>query len=107
MEVAITNARRYNPQGMTDMNMTFPRSETDQPYVHSEQPANLPHSGRDPIYLFACHLEWRDHRDVSAYHELVAALDDFDPQIRCLAEMLLHRTSPNSTTHGTGSTERW
>ena len=51
--------------------------------------------GRDPIYLFACHLEWRDHRNLLAYHELVAALDDPDQNIRCLAEALLHRSSPH------------
>jgi hypothetical protein len=40
----------------------------------------------DPIYLFACHLEWRDHRNLHAYHELVAALDDGDENIRLVAE---------------------
>jgi hypothetical protein len=33
---------------------------------------------RDVLYLFACHLEWRDRRNVAAYQELVAALDDSD-----------------------------
>ena len=47
----------------------------------------------DPIYLFACHLEWRDHRKLSAYHELLAALDDGDENIRLVAEKLLHRSS--------------
>ncbi len=51
--------------------------------------------GRDPIYLFACHLEWRDHKSLRAYHELIAALDDSDQNIRCLAEALLHRSSPH------------
>jgi hypothetical protein len=51
--------------------------------------------GCDPIYLFACHLEWRDHRNLSAYYELIAALDDPDENIRCLAEALLHRSSPH------------
>ena len=50
--------------------------------------------GRDSIYLFACHLEWRDHQDLHVYHELVAALDDSEPNIRCLAEALLHRAVP-------------
>ncbi len=49
---------------------------------------------RDPLYLFACHLEWRDRRDVKAYQELVAALDDCLREIRAVAEMLLHRSSP-------------
>jgi hypothetical protein len=49
---------------------------------------------RDPIDLFACHLAWRDHRNLSAYHDLIAALDDPDQNIRRLAEALLHRASP-------------
>ncbi len=50
--------------------------------------------GRDPIYLFACHVEWRDRRNLHAYNELIAALDDRDQSIRDLAETLLHRSSP-------------
>ena len=65
----------------------------------SEQPAHAAREdatrGRDPIYLFACHLEWRDHRNLRAYHDLVAALDDPDQNIRCLAEELLPRSSPH------------
>jgi hypothetical protein len=49
---------------------------------------------RDPIYLFACHLEWRCERNMRAYQELVAARDERDIQIRDLAETLLHRSSP-------------
>ena len=49
---------------------------------------------RDPLYLFACHLEWRDKRNLAAHKELVAALDDPDEDIRQLAELLLHRSSP-------------
>lgn len=49
---------------------------------------------RDPSYLFTCHLEWRDRGDVKAYHELVAALDDPDEEVRAVAETLLHRSSP-------------
>ncbi len=49
---------------------------------------------RDPLYLFVCHLEWRCNKDVKAYQELIAALDDPDQAIRKLAEMLLHRPSP-------------
>jgi hypothetical protein len=47
-----------------------------------------------PLYLFACHLEWRDMRKLEAYKELLAALDDHDEDIRRLAELLLHRSSP-------------
>ena len=49
---------------------------------------------RDALYLFACHLEWRIRRNLAAYQELVAALDDQDGDVRTLAESLLHRSSP-------------
>ena len=49
---------------------------------------------RDASYLFACHLEWHTKRNVAAYRELLAALDDHDADIRRLAESLLHRRSP-------------
>jgi len=49
---------------------------------------------RDALYVFVCHLEWRNSRNCKAYNELVAALDDQDPDIRRLAESLLHRSSP-------------
>ena len=49
---------------------------------------------RDPLYLFACHLEWRDRGNLHAHKELIAALDDHDEDIRHLAELLLHRSSP-------------
>jgi len=49
---------------------------------------------RDALYLFVCYLEWRDKRNVEAYQELVAALDDPNCEIRNVAEELLHRSSP-------------
>ncbi len=48
---------------------------------------------RDPLFLFACHLDWRQKRNVKAYQELVAALDDQNEEIRTLAEDLLRRAS--------------
>ena len=49
----------------------------------------------DPMYLFMCHLEWRDRKNLNAYEELVAALDDPNDAIRNVAEHLLsHRISP-------------
>jgi hypothetical protein len=48
---------------------------------------------RDPLYLFACYLEWRNRRDLAAYHELVAALDEPDCDIRIVAEILLSSVS--------------
>jgi len=50
--------------------------------------------GRDPLHLFVCHLAWRYDRNVRAYQEVLAALDDCDPSIRALAESLLRRHSP-------------
>lgn len=49
---------------------------------------------RDALYLFACHLEWHVKRNLAGYHELLAALDDNEGDIRGLAESLLHRSSP-------------
>jgi hypothetical protein len=49
---------------------------------------------RDPLYLFACHLEWHNKRNVAAYRELLAALDDPDERNRAVAEALLKRGSP-------------
>jgi len=57
---------------------------------------------RDPLYLFACHLEWRNRGDLLAYHELVAALDDPNKEIRTVAEVLLHRSSPRPKPSVTG-----
>ncbi len=49
---------------------------------------------RDPARLFASYEQWRNGGNVSAYLELVAALDDSHDSIRELAESLLHRSSP-------------
>jgi hypothetical protein len=49
---------------------------------------------QDPLYLFACHLEWHRWRNLGAYQALVAALDNPDNKIREIAELLLHRISP-------------
>lgn len=55
---------------------------------------------RDPLYLFGCHLEWRDRRSLKAYEELIAALDDPNVEIRSLAENLLaYRSSPRPHTN--------
>jgi hypothetical protein len=49
---------------------------------------------KDPLYLFQCHIEWRDKKNLQAYQELISALDDADENVRELAEDLLHRASP-------------
>jgi hypothetical protein len=51
-------------------------------------------SGRDPLYLFTCHLEWRNHKNVRAFEELLAALDDPNEEVVLVAESLLGRRSP-------------
>jgi hypothetical protein len=45
---------------------------------------------RDALYLFACHLEWAPQTELGRYHELIAALDDQDGDLRRLAKSLLH-----------------
>jgi hypothetical protein len=62
---------------------------------------------RDALYLFACHLEWHTKRNLAAYHELIAALDDQDGDICRLAEALLHRGSPRPAGCKTGSEAWW
>jgi hypothetical protein len=56
----------------------------------------------DPLYLFACKVEWRHRRNLGAYQALVAALDERDHRIRLLAEMMLHRGSPRPQRKGRG-----
>src|SRR5271166_4457994 len=56
----------------------------------------------DALYLFACHLEWLTKRNLAAYQELVAALDDHDGDIRRLAASLLRRSSPRPERTATG-----
>jgi hypothetical protein len=48
----------------------------------------------DPLYLFVCHVEWHQRRNLEAYQDLVAAFDESDRRIRTVAEMTLHRSSP-------------
>jgi hypothetical protein len=55
--------------------------------------------GRDPLYLFACLLEWKHSGKLEAYQELIAALDDPQEEIRVLAECLLQRSSPRPHGH--------
>lgn len=72
----------------------------------SEKAGNA-HSERDPLYLFACHLEWRQIGSLEAYQELVAALDDPNSGIRAVAEDLLHRGSPRPQKPISDEGETW
>jgi hypothetical protein len=47
---------------------------------------------RDPLYLFACHVEWCTKQSLVEYKELLAAIDDHDSYIRTLAGELLTRS---------------
>jgi hypothetical protein len=38
----------------------------------------------DPLYLFACQLDWQHRRNLAAYQALVSALDDSDQRIRAM-----------------------
>lgn len=58
---------------------------------------------RDPLFLFACYLEWHNRRSVAAYHELIAALDDPSDGIRLVAEVLLSRSSARLEPNEVGS----
>lgn len=49
---------------------------------------------REPLYLFACYLEWRNKENLHAFQELLAALDDPHEDARIVAESLLGRPSP-------------
>ena len=57
----------------------------------------------DPLYLFLCHLEWCRTRNLAAYQELLAALNDSGPDIRIVAEVLLHRDSPRPEPRSTSA----
>lgn len=50
---------------------------------------------RHPLYLSVYHFEWHRRRNLAAYQDLVAALDNRDSEIRSVAEDLLHRSSPH------------
>ncbi len=51
-------------------------------------------SRRDPLYLFACYLEWRNEGNLRAFQELLAGLDDPHEDVRMVAESFLSRPSP-------------
>ncbi len=57
----------------------------------------------NPLYLFLCQLEWRRTRNLAAYQELLAARDAADPDIRLVAEVLLHdiHQAPSISTQAT------
>ena len=57
-------------------------------------------SDRDPLYLFLCHLEWRNRGVLSARAELVDALSDNDPEIRAVAQNLIQRSSQRPKCRG-------
>ena len=52
-----------------------------------------PNPYRDPLYLFACYLEFHRTRNTAACHELVAVLHDSNRVARVVAEALLSQSS--------------
>jgi hypothetical protein len=81
-------ARENVSMGAVSSGLAYPWSEQSLPE------ASIVARTQDPLYLFACHLEWHHWRNFAAYEALVAALDDSEKRIREIAEMLLHRISP-------------
>ncbi len=74
------------------------------PKVRNEGSAKDRHGASpesDPLYLFACHVEWHNRGNLRAYGELIAALGDCDEEIRLVAEALLTRceSKPVVVTH--------
>ena len=57
--------------------------------------------GRDPLNLFACHVEWRSNRNLRALQEFLAALDDPNEAARVASlseELALYRRVNCKTT---------
>ena len=89
---------------MSADNYLLVESDSADKAVSNTMSTNIGH--RDVLYIFACHLEWNIKRNLAAYQELLAALDDEDGDIRRLAESLLHRSSPRPERTAT-TVESW
>lgn len=69
------------------------------------QPARAPHPQQiDPLYLFACHMEWELREDTSAAWEVIAAAESGNDDTRAQARDLLS-SSRHLTETGPGTTE--
>jgi hypothetical protein len=75
--------------GMSD---GLTREGLSEPSLSKSKPSATA-GNQDPLFLFACHLEWHQQRNPRAYQALVAVLHDSDKRIRVIAELLLHRGS--------------
>jgi hypothetical protein len=82
--------KNENLRGMSD---GFTPEGLSEPSLFKSK-RSAPARNQDPLFLFACYLEWHHQRNLTAYQALVAALDDSDKRIRVAAELLLHRGSP-------------
>ena len=49
---------------------------------------------RDPLYLFACYLEWQNEANLRAFQELLAGFSRSHEDTRIIAESFLGRPSP-------------
>jgi hypothetical protein len=54
---------------------------------------------RDPLYLVACQLLWQNEGNLSAFQELLSALEDPDHGVRLVAESLLRRGTAVTDTY--------
>jgi hypothetical protein len=68
----------------------------------SESKRSTAAGDQDPLFLFACHVEWHQQRNLRAYQALLAGLDASDKRIRAIAETMLHRSSPRPQREGRG-----
>jgi hypothetical protein len=73
------------------------RTEFPEPWISKR---SVTAGNQDPLFLFACHVEWHHQRNLRAYQALVAGLDDCDKRIRAIAETMLHRGSPRPQREG-------
>jgi hypothetical protein len=83
-----------NPVGTSD---GWARTRSPEPSLSKRSTAS---GNQDPLFLFACHLEWHHERNLRAYQTLLAGLDASDKGIRAVAEMMLHRCSPRPRREG-------
>ena len=82
---------------------------TDRPGAESQTQVR-PESAAtpDPLYLFACHLEWQKERNRRAFEELLAALDDPNEEVRLVAEYFLDQPSPRRRfAYANSDTDDW
>ena len=67
----------------------------EHPAAQSQTAERLKQACRwDPLYLFACHVEWHTEGNLRAFQDLLAALEDSSEEVRVVAESLLWPAVP-------------